>query len=112
MDEQLTRTLKDLYRIQKKIDDLTVEKNQLKKDVEVLIVDTRMEGKKFSVGDRTISYNQKTTTQSISQKYLADTLRKYFRDHPEKAEDILQYILDNRERTTKYQLDMVKNKKK
>ena len=31
MDEQLTRTLKDLYRIQKKIDDLTVEKNQLKK---------------------------------------------------------------------------------
>ena len=110
MDQELTKTLKDLYRIQKKIDDLNIEKSQLKKDVEVLIIENNMEGKKFAIGDRVISYGAKTQLQGISQKFLVDTLRKYYRNNEQEAENLLQFILDNREKTTKYQLDMVKSK--
>lgn len=107
---ELTERLKDLYKIQKKIDDLTDEKNKLKKDVEDLIVEQKLEGKKFSIGDRCISYSLKTTTQSITQKYLASALDDYYRNNSREAERVLEHILNNRPKSQKYQLDMIKQK--
>lgn len=110
-DQELTNRLKDLYKIQKKIDDLTDEKNRLKRDVEDLIVECKLEGKKFAIGDRTISYNMKTTTQSISQKYLAAVLNEYFSQDTDTAEELLNFILDHRAKSQKYQLDIVRQKR-
>ena len=111
MDQELTEKLKDLYKVQKKIDELSEAKNRVKRDVEDLIVECKLEGKKFAIGDRTISYNLRTTTQGLSQKYLAETLTTYYERDPDEADRLLRFILEGRAKTQKYQLDIVKQKK-
>lgn len=113
MDQDLTECLKDLYKVQRSIDELNDKKTRLKKDVEELIVENGFEGKKFSIGDRCISYSLKTTTQPLTQRYLAASLEDYYQRQgsPEEAESVLKYVLENRQRTQKYQLDMTKQKR-
>lgn len=106
---RLIEGLKELYRIQKQIDELNQRKYQMKTKVEQMIIQSKMEDKKFTVGDRSISYSKKTSTPPITLKYLSSCLLDYY-GNEEEANQVYEYILDKRQKTTKYQLDMIKRK--
>lgn len=110
MNSDLNEKLKMLYKVQRRIDELNQEKNQLKNEVERLIIDQKMEDKKFSVGDRCISYTKKTTTQPITQKYLSVCLEDYYQGDASRANKLYDFIISNRPKSARYQLDITKKK--
>ena len=75
-----------------------------------MIVKNRLHDKKLSIGDRCITYRKVETNQGLSQKYLSDILIKYYRDEI-KAERMMKYILDNRDKKSKYTLEINKKRK-
>lgn len=112
MNQDLTDSMKDLYRVQKEIDQLNLQKDILKKRISDKIKIHELEGRKFTVGDRKLCYSEKTTKQSLSNKYLLETLDQYFRGDRSKVDDLYRYIQHNRREAKKYQLDFTKIPKK
>jgi hypothetical protein len=115
MEENMRR----LYKLQRSIDELTREKNMIREEIMDQMVALRMEGKKFTVGDRKLSYNMKTVTQPLTNKYLHTILHEYFenratnsnRDNSNRdnlADRIYNYIIDNRKRSKEYVLEFNK----
>lgn len=113
MNSRLEDNLRRLYKLQRGIDELNVDKNRLREEIMDQIVDLKLEGKKFTVGDRKLSYNRRTVTQPLTNKYLQNGLRGYFdrktgtRDL-EMADKIYDYLMENRKRTSEYSLEFVK----
>jgi hypothetical protein len=112
MNDRLTRKLKTIYKIQTEIDELQNEKNKLKKELEELIMEARMENKKFSVGDRTISYIKRTTTEPLTNKYVNEILKNYYKNDIREADNVYKYIINHRKKTTKYQLEILKKRQR
>jgi len=112
MNDRLARKLKTMYKIQTEIDELNNIKNKLRMELEDLIREARMENRKFSVGDRTISYAKKTTTQPLTNKYVVDVLKNYYKNDIQEANEVYQYIMNHRKKTTKYQLEILKKKQR
>ena len=110
MSADLTEQLKELYRVQRDIDRLMLRKSELKEEVQGLIIREQRVGKTFSVGNLNVAYKKKTTTESLSQKYLANQLESYFGDNEREAGRVLSFILDNRRKTENYSLDIIKKK--
>ena len=113
MNSSLEDNLRRLYKLQRGIDELNVDKNRLREEIMDQIVDLKLEGKKFTVGDRKLSYNRRTTTQPLTNKYLQNGLRGYFERKTgtrdlEMADKIYDYLMENRKRTSEYALEFVK----
>jgi len=108
MDRDLAESLRDLYRIQRRIDQLNQDKRRLREEIIDQIVDARLEGRKFSVGDRRLSYDRRVTTQSITNKYLSGVINEYFRGDTRKADELYDFIQQNRRKTSNYRLDFTK----
>lgn len=53
------------------------------------------------IKDGQICYTQKNVKKPITKKNLMNILTKYFKGDMEKAENVNEFILDNREETTK-----------
>ena len=53
------------------------------------------------IKDGQICYTQKNVKKPITKKNLMNILTKYFKGDMEKAENANEFILDNREETTK-----------
>jgi len=107
MDPALTNRIKDLYRIQRKLDILNQEKSILNKEIGNYIWKHRLENKRFKIGDRFLSYKEEEQLQSFSQKYVNSGLKDYYQD-PDEADQVYQYLLDNRKAVKKYKLKMTK----
>ena len=112
MDPALINRIKGLYRIQKKIDLLNNERNVLREEIEYYLYKHHLENQKFKIGDKQLIYEEVVSTQSLSQKYIKETLREYFRNDPSLADHVYEYLLNHREKIRKYQLKMTKIKKK
>lgn len=117
MNADLSQRLKDLYKVQKKIKELNVEKAGLQGEVEELIVESGMEDQKIEVGgDACFCYKKKRVVGSISQKLLKDRLKEYFEKNgegnDEEIEELYDFILEGRAVTEKYQLDTTWKKPK
>lgn len=108
MNRDLAESLKDLYRVQRKIDQLNKEKQRIREYIIDLIVDSRLEGRKFSVGDRRLSYGRKVTTQSITNKYLTEVINEFYQGDKRRADELYDFIQQNRGKTTNYRLDFTK----
>jgi tRNA/tmRNA/rRNA uracil-C5-methylase (TrmA/RlmC/RlmD family) len=112
MNSRLEGNLRRLYKLQRSIDELTREKNSLREDIIEDITNLRLEGKKFSVGDRKLCYNRKTVTQPITNKYLYSTLQEFFdvnkSANPDLADRIYNYLIDHRKRSKEYVLEFNK----
>jgi hypothetical protein len=110
MEENMRR----LYKLQRSIDELTRERNMIREEIMDQMVALRMEGKKFTVGDRKLSYNMKTVTQPLTNKYLHTILHDYFENSNNNsnrdnlADRIYNYIIDNRKRSKEYVLEFNK----
>lgn len=111
MNERLERKLKAMYRIQREIDELINEKNKLKNELEDEIMNARMENRKFLIGDRSISYVKRTITQPLTNKFMDEVLKNYYKNDS-RAGEVYQYIMNRRKKTTKYQLEINKKPNK
>jgi len=107
----LKDNLKKLYRIQNELDELNEIKTELRQKIERQILCEKLTGKKFNVGNRVIIYEEKEVAQNLTQAYLAETLFDYFGNQDE-ARRLFDYLLRNRSKTIKRQLEMRKKVEK
>ena len=55
----------------------------------------------FDIKGGSLVYKKNKTKKPINSSTLKSTLNKYFANHPEKAEDVTKFILENREEVIK-----------
>jgi hypothetical protein len=103
----LKDNLKKLYRIQNEIDELNEIKADLRQKIERQILGESLMGKRFNVGNRVIIYEEKEVAQNLTQAYIAETLYNYFGNQDE-ARRLFDYLLRNRSKSIKKQLEMRK----
>lgn len=104
--ENLIKTIKEWVKIDNEIREL--QKQQLLRKVEKKkISETLIEIMRnneidcFDINDGQIIYNKKSVKKPITKKILFDILSKYYKGDSNKAEDMQNYILENREEVIK-----------
>lgn len=74
------------------------EKKGLEEDIIRYVEEGELEHIKINVDDSKISFEKTNSVGTISLKVLRDRLQKYFASHKTaSADDIYQFIVDNRE---------------
>lgn len=114
--EQLVNTVKEWVSIDQQISLLQKEIKQRrdrKKQLTALLVNIMKTNEIdcFDINDGKIVYTQNRVKAPLNKKYLFECLTKYFSDDPTiQIDEITQFILDNREITTKEQIRLKTNK--
>lgn len=103
--QKLIEKLNQMSQIQNQIEYLNDKKMKLKQDLEKMIDDQGLMGKKLNLGQRSYCYKKKTVNEGLSQKMLSDSLLKYFRDE-KKSKDLMEYILNQRGKRSYYSLEI------
>ena len=104
--EQLIQNIKDWVKIDNEIRLLNIElskrKMEKKKISDVLIKTMKTnEIDVFDINNGKIIYSKKTIKKPITKKVLLDILSKYYDGNMDEAEQVNNFILDNREIITK-----------
>jgi hypothetical protein len=104
--EQLIQNIKDWVKIDNEIRLLNIElskrKIEKKKISDVLIQTMKTnEIDVFDINNGKIIYSKKTVKKPITKKVLLDILSKYYDGNIDEAEQVNNFILDNREIVTK-----------
>lgn len=110
--EVLIKTIKEWVKIDNEIRELQQQvssrKTEKKKISESLITIMRdNEIDCFDINDGQIVYNKKSVKKPITKKVLFDILSKYYKGDSVKAEDMQNYIMENREEVVKETIDRV-----
>ena len=108
MNSNLTQNLRELYRIQRRIDSLNREKVRLREAITDDIIEERLQGRRFTVGDRKVAYVDRTITQPLTNRYIKDALYNYFKGDNVRAEELYDYLMVNREKIKRQQLEFTK----
>lgn len=108
----LINTIKEWVKIDNEIRELqkqlTIRKTEKKKNSESLIKIMREnEIDCFDINDGQILYNKKSIKKPITKKVLFDILSKYYKGDSSKAEDMQNYIMENREEVIKETIDRI-----
>jgi hypothetical protein len=108
----LIKTIKEWVKIDNEIRELqkqqTIRKTEKKKTSELLITIMREnEIDCFDINDGQIVYNKKSIKKPITKKVLFDILSKYYKGDTVKAEDMQNYIMENREEVIKETIERV-----
>jgi hypothetical protein len=116
MDQSiLIQKIKKWLDYESKISTLQKEIKELKKNRGIVSNDlkTIMKSKDLDcidVNNGKILYTTTTVKKGINKKYLSDVLTKYF-DDDHRADEICQFILENRESQVKENIKLKKDKK-
>ena len=116
MDQSiLIQKIKKWLEYESKITNLQKEIKELKKNRVIISneLKTIMKNKELDcidVNDGKILYTTTQVKKGINKKYLSDVLSKYFED-THRAEEICQFILENRESQVKENIKLKKDKK-
>lgn len=94
--------------IQKELKDIKKSKKILSDDLTEIMKNKKLECIDVTQGQ--ILYTKSNVKKGINKKYLADVLNKYF-DDTSQANEICQYILENREIHIKENIKLKKDKK-
>jgi len=108
----LIKTIKEWVKIDNEIRELQKQqltrKTEKKKISESLITIMREnEIDCFDINDGQILYNKKSIKKPITKKVLFDILSKYYKGDSTKAEDMQNYIMENREEVVKESIDRI-----
>ena len=108
----LIKTIKEWVKIDNEIRELqkqqTIRKTEKKKTSELLIKIMREnEIDCFDINDGQIIYNKKSVKKPITKKVLFDILSKYYKGDTTRAEDMQNYIMENREEVVKETIERV-----
>lgn len=104
--DTLIKTIKDWVKLDNEIRALKKEeylRNAEKKKVSNLLMEIMKNNNidEFDIKDGQICYNKKHIKKPITKKMLTNILSKYFKGDTEKANEINDYILENREEVIK-----------
>jgi hypothetical protein len=94
--------------LQKEIKELKKNKLGLSNELKTIMKNKDLDC--IDVNDGKILYTTTQVKKGINKKYLSDVLTKYF-DDGHRAEQICQYILENRETSVKENIKLKKDKK-
>lgn len=107
--EDLREKLSELHNLVNQIDESTERKNQLKDEVIEIIKTNGLEKNKFSIGNRMFRYKFETH-KSLTQNYLFQALKKFFKEDPALAEQVYKYIIENRPQKESENLEILRKK--
>jgi hypothetical protein len=104
--ENLIKTIKEWVRLDNEIRALKKEeskRNAEKKTVSNNLIEIMKKNEidEFDIKDGQICYTKKHIKKPITKKMLTDILSKYFKGDTSKANEINDFILDNREEIIK-----------
>jgi len=104
--EQLIKTIKDWVKIDNEIrslqEEVKIRKNNKKLISEALITIMKQnEIDCFDIKDGQICYNKKQVKKPITKGMLINILSKYYQGDILKANELNNFIMENREETTK-----------
>ena len=114
--QELFDSIQELKKINSEIDVLNNEikrrKTRRKELTDILVKVMRTnEIDSFDTSDGNIIYTKSKVKQSISKKYLLETMSSYFEEIPQiDSDDVVNYILDKREVKIKEDIRHKKNK--
>ena len=113
--EQLVKSIKEWVKLDNEIRTLKKEQEQRKNDKKN-ISETLMKIMReneidcFDIKDGQICYSKKNIKKPITQKTLLEVLSKYYKGDTLKAFELNNFIMDNREETTKESITRKINK--
>ena len=104
--EELVNNIKEWMKIENEIKVFQKEIKERKSKINILTqslieVMKKNEIECFDIKGGSLIYKKNKTKKPINTVTLKTTLNKYFTNHPEKAEDITRFILENREEVVK-----------
>ena len=85
--------------LQKQIRDIKKNKKNLEKNLMTIMKNNSVD--EIDTNNYKIIYSQKKVKKSITKKYLKNILAKYFENNLSKAEEVENYIQNNREEIIK-----------
>lgn len=100
--EQLKQTVRDWVKLDNEIralnKEITTRRND-KKNISKRLIDVMRENKLdiFDLKDGQLMYVKKNKKKPITQKQLLTLLSSYYKEDTSKAEEMRNYLLDNRE---------------
>ena len=94
--------------LQKEIKELKKNRNLVSNELKTIMKNKDLDC--IDVNDGKILYTTTQVKKGINKKYLSDVLTKYFEDN-HRAEEICQFILENRESQVKENIKLKKDKK-
>ena len=99
--DQLVNDIKEWIQIDNELKELQKaarERRQRKKELTSSLVEVMKSNEIdcFDTNDGKLIYSQTKTKQSVSKKYLLTTLHNFYKDEPETAKMVTEYILTNR----------------
>lgn len=100
--EQLKQTVRDWVKLDNEIrtlnKEITTRRNE-KKNISKRLIDVMRENKLdiFDLKDGQLMYVKKNKKKPITQKQLLTLLSSYYKEDVSKAEEMRNYLLDNRE---------------
>jgi hypothetical protein len=92
---ELQEKLSKLHDVVNKQEELSAERDTLKKDIMELIKKHGLEDKQLSIGNRLIRC-KKTSSKSLTQRYLGEALNRLNEGNPTKAQKDFAFIIENR----------------
>ena len=104
--EQLVNSIREWVKYDNEIRNLQKELNKKKnekKQISNRLIDTMKQNEIdcIDIKDGKICYNKKNVKKPITKKVLIDILSKYYNGDLLKASEVNDFILENREETTK-----------
>lgn len=105
-DNELIENIKEWLISDEKIKDLqkqirTIKKNKKILESNLLHIMKNNNVEEIDTNNYKIIYSKKTVKKSITKKYLKNILVQFFKNNIEKAEEIENYIQNNREEVIK-----------
>jgi hypothetical protein len=109
--DQLVKTIRDWVKLDNDIRKLQKELAQRKDDKKkisstLIEVMKKNEIDNFDINNGQLCYSKKNIKKPITKKVLLDVLSKYYKGDTLKANDVKDFILDNREETVKETLTL------
>ena len=100
--EVLIENIKEWIQIDNELKELQKaarERRERKKELTASLVDVMRDNEIdcFDVNDGKLIYTQTKVKETMSKKYLLNTLSNFFKDDPEKALNLSEFILNNRQ---------------
>lgn len=111
--EQLVTSIKEWITIDNELKELAKaakERRERKKELTNTLVDVMRDHEIdcFDVNEGKLIYTKNKVKETMSKKYLLQTLQSFYKDDPTQASQVSEYILNNRQEKIK---ESIKRKK-
>ena len=98
-------------RLKEELKTMKDEKDNLENSILQFIEENEYQDRDIVVGDFKMKYTRTKQTETITKKYLFDKLINYFQNDENKTKEVIDYLYNERESSTKVSLKVNSIKK-